>query len=519
MRKRFNTTGVCIPDKHFMVNIDNKIDEVEKMVSRGEYFIINRPRQYGKTTILSELSKRLEKKYLVIRSSFEGIGDAIFENEKTFSSKILGIFSKTLRFSNKEKAAELEKIGNDLKNLEEVSEGITQFIMNSDKEVILFIDEVDKSSNNQLFLSFLGVLRNKFLLKEQGLDYTFYSVILAGVYDVKNLKLKLRPEEEKKYNSPWNIAVNFEVDMNFKPEEIETMLKQYVQETGISMDTETISNKLYYYTSGYPFLVSRLCQIIDEKLLKEQEKEWTENHIIEAVKLILKENNTLFDDLVKNLENNKDLYEQVYDISVRGDVRVFNILNPIINLGVIYGIFKEEDNKVYIHNRIYEQIIYNYMISKTESKGDISRYNFRDNFIKNNNEIDFEKILLKYQQFMKEQYSDKDSKFIEREGRLLFLAFIKPIINGIGFDFKEVQISQEKRLDVVVTYDKYKYVAELKIWHGEEYHKKGLRQLCDYLEIQGLNKGYLVIYDFNKGKKFKNDKIIIEEKEIFMIWV
>ncbi|AJA47848.1 hypothetical protein CPAST_c17780 [Clostridium pasteurianum DSM 525 = ATCC 6013] len=519
MRKRFNTTGVCIPHKHFMVNIDNKIDEVEKMVFRGEYFIINRPRQYGKTTILSELSKRLQKKYLVIRSSFEGIGDTIFENEQIFSSKILSIFSKTLRFTNKEKASELEKLGKNLKSLEEVSEGITEFVMNSDKEVILFIDEVDKSSNNQLFLSFLGVLRNKFLLKEQGLDYTFHSVILAGVYDVKNLKLKLRPKEEKKYNSPWNIAVNFEVDMNFKPVEIETMLKQYVQETGISMDTETIANKLYYYTSGYPFLVSRLCQIIDEKLLKEHEKEWTENHVVEAVKLILKENNTLFDDLVKNLENNRELYEQVYYITVKGDIRVFNILNPIINLGVIYGIFKEEDNKVYIHNRIYEQIIYNYMISKTESKGDISRYNFRDNFIKYNNELDFEKILLKYQQFMKEQYSDKDSKFIEREGRLLFLAFIKPIINGIGFDFKEVQISQEKRLDVVVTYDKYKYVAELKIWHGEEYHKKGLKQLCDYLEIQGLNKGYLVIYDFNKGKKFKSDRVVVEGKEIFMIWV
>ena len=53
---------------------------------------------------------------------------------------------------------------------------------------------------------------------------------------------------------------------------------------------------------------------------------------------------------------------------------------------------------------------------------------------------------------MKEQYSEKDRKFIEENGRLLFLAFIKPIINGKGFDFKEVQISEEKRLDVVVTY-------------------------------------------------------------------
>jgi len=49
-----------------------------------------------------------------------------------------------------------------------------------------------------------------------------------------------------------------------------------------------------------------------------------------------------------------------------------------------------------------------------------------------------EKILQRFKQFMKEQYSSKDQEFIEHHGRLLFLAFIKPIINGRGFDFKEV---------------------------------------------------------------------------------
>jgi hypothetical protein len=43
-------------------------------------------------------------------------------------------------------------------------------------------------------------------------------------------------------------------------------------------------------------------------------------------------------------------------------------------------------------------------------------------------------ILQKFQTFTKEQYSHKDEKFLEREGRLLFLAFLKPIINGKGFE-------------------------------------------------------------------------------------
>lgn len=116
----------------------------------------------------------------------------------------------------------------------------------------------------------------------------------------------------------------------------------------------------------------------------------------------------------------------------------------------------------------------------------MNSYIFKENFLTSTG-LNFEKILLRFKQFIKEQYSNIDSKFIEREDRLLFLAFIKPIINGIGFDFKEVQISEEKRLDIVITYLKEKYLVELKIWRGDEYHQKGLKQLSEYLDINELD--------------------------------
>lgn len=49
---------------------------------------------------------------------------------------------------------------------------------------------------------------------------TFQSVILAGVYDVRSIKRKSRPEENHKANSPWNIAAEYTVDMDFGTEEI-----------------------------------------------------------------------------------------------------------------------------------------------------------------------------------------------------------------------------------------------------------------------------------------------------------
>ena len=132
----------------------------------------------------------------------------------------------------------------------------------SRNQVALIIDEVDQAGNYPVFIKFLGLLRSMYLSRDQ--IQTFQSVILAGVYDIKNLKLKLRPEDQHQYNSPWNIAVPFDVDMSLHVAGITEMLAEYKSDHKIDFDEKTISQLIYDYTSGYPFLVSRLCQIIDD---------------------------------------------------------------------------------------------------------------------------------------------------------------------------------------------------------------------------------------------------------------
>ncbi|SFD32067.1 AAA family ATPase [Clostridium uliginosum] len=505
MRKRFNTTGVCIPRKHYMVDISNKIDEIEKLVEEEFYFVINRPRQFGKTTTLNELYKRLNSKYSVIRMDFELIGED-FASEERFCETFVDYMS---RFTNIDirKASTLTELSNRIIDL------------TKDNEIILIIDEVDKNSNNRLFLSFLGMLRSLYLSREQDLATTFKSVILAGVYDIKNLKLKVRDNSEIRYNSPWNIAINFNVDMSFSETEIGTMLREYADENELPLNIELLSKEIYKFTAGYPFLVSRICQIIDEILLCEDKKEWTLFDIQRAVKLLLEDKNTLFDDLIKNLENNSNLYEYLYNILVSGLQITYNINNPTIDLGHMFGyLVKDKNNNTIVSNQILKEVIYNYMISKTDTRT-MSRYNFKDNFINEDNTLDMENVLLRFQQFMKENYSSRDIEFLERQGVLLFLSFIKPIINGVGFDYKEVQISEERRLDIVIQYNKCKYIIETKIWHGEIAHKKGLNQLKNYLEIEGLNKGYLLIFNFNESKQYSNSEYCLDNKTIFEVIV
>ena len=43
-----------------------------------------------------------------------------------------------------------------------------------------------------------------------------------------------------------------------------------------------------------------------------------------AVKMIIEEKNTLFDSLIKNLENNEEVYDYIQDIIVRANDKSFN---------------------------------------------------------------------------------------------------------------------------------------------------------------------------------------------------
>jgi len=389
-------------------------------------------------------------------------------------------------------------------------------VKNNKKEQVF---NILKNIYNRLFLSFLGMLRSLYLSREQELSTIFKSVILAGVYDIKNLKIKVRDDSDIRYNSPWNIAVNFNVDLSFSEIDISTMLNNYADENNLVLDIEVITKAIYKFTSGYPFLVSRICQIVHEDLLVGDKRGWIVSDIQKAVKLLLEDKNTLFDDLIKNLENNLKLYECLYNILICGLPISYNINNPVIDLGHMFGyLIKYENNNIAVSNQVFKEVIYNYMISKTDTMV-ISRYNFKDNFIMEDNTLNMEQVLLRFQQFMKENYSLKDMKFLERQGVLLFLAFIKPIINGVGFDYKEVQISEERRLDIVIKYNKCKYIIETKIWHGDKAHKKGLNQLKNYLEIEGLSTGYLLIFNFNENKQYSSSRYSIEDKDIFEVGV
>ena len=499
--KTFNTAGTCRPNEHYMVDITERLEIIRKMVAKGDYFCINRGRQYGKTTTLAALADYLKNDYCVFSISFEGLGDSSFsavENTCAEFLKILKRHSKVNGSSEGMQTLLKEVVPFGCKEIAstDFAEIIDELCTLSDKPIVVMIDEVDQASNNDGFIKFLGVLRNMFLSRET--FPTFQSIILAGVYDIKNLKLKIRTEDEHQYNSPWNIAVPFNVDMSLSTEGIKGMLDEYETDNHKGINTEEVASWIREYTGGYPFLVSRLCQQMDEL------NDWSHVGLLEAVKVMLNERNTLFDDMIKKIEQFPDLKSLLKEHLFSGESRKYNPDNQAFQLAEQFNIINVNNGSFSISCRMMETRIYEYFMSEEKeselySAGSIEK----PQFIKGTG-LDMPLLLQKFSEHFNEIFrtpdGTMDTKFVEKQGRKQFQLYLRPIINGAGHYYVEAETRDETRTDLIINYNNHEYIIELKIWRGDSYNAKGENQLFEYLKLKNATTGYLVSFCFNKGK-------------------
>lgn len=518
MRKKvFNTTGICYADEHYMVDLTERLEAIRKMIDRGKYFVINRARQYGKTTLLHALGEVLCDSYIVVQMDFQKFGTLSFENEQVFTKAFSKFFwnafvnEMTLK-GNSSKEEFSERIRN-AASLSELFEEVSLLCGVAEKPIVLMIDEVDSASNNQVFLDFLAQLRAYYLDRRK--VPAFQSVILASVYDIKNLKIKIRPEETHRYNSPWNIAEQFTIDLSFSIADIAGMLEEYEKEHETEMDIEAVSKELYDYTAGYPYLVSRLCQKLDE-----EELGWRHEGILCAVKMLLKESNTLFDDMQKKITEYPDLKTMLYAMLFNGRMFPYHEQNALMSIGTMFGFIKEKDGQAEIANRIFESWFYNLFISEEALNSEIYDAGLltKIRFVKGG-KLDMDLILQKFMEYFTEIYKDSSDKFIEENGRRLFLLYLKPIINGTGNYYVEARIRSMGRTDVIVDYSGQQYVIEMKIWRGNEYNERGEKQLLEYLEDYDLKKGYMISFNFNKNKQTSMKELHFGERSLLEIVV
>lgn len=99
-----------------MVGLDSRLRKIKEIyVDDGNYFVINRGRQYGKTTTLRALEGYLEDDYIVLSLDFQEVSTKSFTDEVTFSNAFTKKLSKAFGFAKAADKEALQKMLSDFR--------------------------------------------------------------------------------------------------------------------------------------------------------------------------------------------------------------------------------------------------------------------------------------------------------------------------------------------------------------------------------------------------------------------
>ena len=106
---------------------------------------------------------------------------------------------------------------------------------------------------------------------------------------------------------------------------------------------------------------------------------------------------------------------------------------------------------------------------------------------------------------------DKPQEFV---GQYLLFAYLDGFVLQIqGFIFPETYTGRG-RMDLIILHKGGKYIVETKIWEGGILYQRGKRQLVNYLELEGVDEGYYVVFDHRRKPQPREEEEIIKGRTI-----
>ena len=229
-RKYFNTSGICIPKRHYILERRALLLKGVELAEEKRYFSIWAPRQTGKSTYFTLLCGELkELGYIAIWTSVED-----YEQSYTRERVIERLFEDTRR--------ELEKFGEVFKDQPRDYSDFFKYLGQLGRKVIFVIDEVERFPGAHLN-EFLHAIRMAYHRRD---EHNLKSVVVVGVSNILGII--------QDNASPFNITDNLNVPY-FDSEEVDELLSQHERETGQHF-AESVKENIFKTTAGQPGLVN-----------------------------------------------------------------------------------------------------------------------------------------------------------------------------------------------------------------------------------------------------------------------
>ena len=305
--RSFFSYGPVDCEEHFCVSRKELKEKCIKQLvgkpgKRGHYFTVWAPRQTGKTWLMREVKKEIERRYgdkfICGFMSMQGVVMKDDDEPEEFLKRVPLLFKETFKIKL-----------NSVVSWEELKDVFSSDSNIFSGPIILFIDEFD-SLPSKVIDYLVSLFRDIYLKRE---SYLLHGLALIGVRAVLGV--------DSERGSPFNIQRSLHVE-NFTHDEVVELYNQYIDESGQEIEEQVI-DKVYEVTSGQPGLVCWFGELLTEKYNPGKDKiidldVWRR---VYAAAMRIEWNNTLLN-LIKKAKG--QYFNKVLEVFSKSDIE-FNL--------------------------------------------------------------------------------------------------------------------------------------------------------------------------------------------------
>ena len=500
----FNTEGPMDAAAHYAIPPLGRValQEVLPRIRRGRYFVLHAPRQTGKTSALIALRDHLnggaagDFRCVSVNVEVAQVArDDVARGVRAILSR-LALRARLLGDTYPEEhwLEVLETSGPD----DALGKLLADWCMANPTPLVLLVDEIDALVGDTL----LSVLRQLRAGYEQRPAAFPHSVVLCGVRDIRDYRIRSTAGEIVAGGSPFNVAAKSVRLGDFTKQETRTLLEQHTEETGQQFSDGAVDT-VWEQTQGQPWLVNALCAEACNESVTTRSRPVTVDDIHAAREELILSRRTHLDQLAHKLEEER--VRRVVVPLLAGGEAAHNAhdLDYARDLGLLAA-----DPPPRLANPIYQEVV-------PRELGYVLQDSLHEEaawYVDGSGRLNMDKLLRAFRVFYSEHAGHWLARFEDyREAapQLILQAYLQRVVNGGGRIEREYGLGRG-RTDLLVLWPRAegqpsdlweRFVVECKVLRDsarksvESIIERGVEQTLGYMEKCHAQEGHLVVID------------------------
>ncbi len=497
MRLRFNTTGPCFPDEHYMLPPERRLGRIMELIDDGKYFTVHAGRQTGKTTSAQWLAKHYNagERYRAVWFDLQ-----IARDEPDPARAFRAVLDK-LDMGVEQMLPDVGVPLGRARFLDEPRTAVLRYVRDlaarSPRPLVVFFDEADCLVGASM-VSFLTQLRDGYLSRRESPFPR--SIVLVGQRNVRDYVMS---QEERiavtwlGSASPFNIRAEATTIAPFTEPEVAELCAQHTTTTGQLFEPLAIA-RIYELSQGHPWLVNALADQIVDRDLRDRSAPVTAAHVDAAKDTIILERRTHIDSLIHKLQDPR--VRKILDPMLTGEILPEDVLEDDVAYVMGLGILRVVRGEFVIANPIYREVLPRALTWVKQH----SIHQKTEWYLSPDGKLDLPKIMAAWQIFWREDGHLSANGFTYQESgpHLMLMAFLQRIINGGGRVEREYGLGRGA-LDLMITWQGERHAIEVKLRRDTQTEERALSQVARYLDSAGLDEGWLVLFDLRSTQPWE----------------